>query len=48
MPSRETAGGRDAFAGRAVPPLQECGVRRTEYSGSTPRSLLGLPEPAPP
>ncbi|MEU5238815.1 NtaA/DmoA family FMN-dependent monooxygenase [Streptomyces lydicus] len=41
-----TPGGLDPFVDRVVPLLQERGVFRTEYSGSTLRSHLGLPEPA--
>lgn len=35
----------DAFVDRVVPLLQERGAFRTEYTGTTPRSHLGLPEP---
>ncbi|MFH8681234.1 NtaA/DmoA family FMN-dependent monooxygenase [Streptomyces lydicus] len=41
-----TPGGLDPFVDRVVPLLQERGVFRTAYSGSTLRSHLGLPEPA--
>ncbi|MFI1432557.1 NtaA/DmoA family FMN-dependent monooxygenase [Streptomyces lydicus] len=41
-----TPGGLDPFVDRVVPLLQERGVFRTEYSGATLRSHLGLPEPA--
>jgi FMN-dependent oxidoreductase (nitrilotriacetate monooxygenase family) len=37
-----TPGGLDEFAGKVVPLLQERGVFRTEYSGSTLREHLGL------
>ncbi|MFE0651773.1 NtaA/DmoA family FMN-dependent monooxygenase [Streptomyces sp. NPDC059534] len=40
-----TPGGLDDFVDRVVPLLQERGVFRTEYSGTTLRSHLGLPEP---
>ncbi|MFJ4909246.1 NtaA/DmoA family FMN-dependent monooxygenase [Streptomyces sp. NPDC093249] len=40
-----TPGGLDGFVDRVVPLLQERGVFRTEYSGTTLRSHLGLPEP---
>ncbi|GGY25262.1 NtaA/DmoA family FMN-dependent monooxygenase [Streptomyces tanashiensis] len=40
-----TPGGLDAFVDRVVPLLQERGVFRTEYAGTTLRSHLGLPEP---
>ncbi|MGW2301627.1 NtaA/DmoA family FMN-dependent monooxygenase [Streptomyces sp. NPDC001809] len=40
-----TPGGLDEFVDRVVPLLQERGVFRTEYSGTTLRSHLGLPEP---
>ncbi|SCK56530.1 hypothetical protein YWIDRAFT_03343 [Streptomyces sp. SceaMP-e96] len=42
-----TPGGLDAFVDRVVPLLQERGVHRTEYSGTTLRAHLGLPESAP-
>ncbi|GGT12259.1 nitrilotriacetate monooxygenase component A [Streptomyces tanashiensis] len=42
---RLTPGGLDAFVDRVVPLLQERGVFRTEYAGTTLRSHLGLPEP---
>ncbi|MFH8797403.1 NtaA/DmoA family FMN-dependent monooxygenase [Streptomyces sp. NPDC017941] len=40
-----TPGGLDEFVERVVPLLQERGVFRTEYRGTTLRSHLGLPEP---
>ncbi|MFD8211603.1 NtaA/DmoA family FMN-dependent monooxygenase [Streptomyces sp. NPDC059695] len=40
-----TPGGLDDFVDRVVPLLQERGVFRTEYEGTTLRSHLGLPEP---
>jgi FMN-dependent oxidoreductase (nitrilotriacetate monooxygenase family) len=40
-----TPGGLDDFVDRVVPLLQERGVFRTEYTGTTLRSHLGLPEP---
>ncbi|PKV84904.1 NtaA/DmoA family FMN-dependent monooxygenase [Streptomyces sp. TLI_146] len=40
-----TPGGLDDFVDRVVPLLQERGVFRTEYSGPTLRSHLGLPTP---
>ncbi|MFI1977466.1 NtaA/DmoA family FMN-dependent monooxygenase [Streptomyces wedmorensis] len=40
-----TPGGLDEFVDRVVPLLQERGVFRTDYSGTTLRSHLGLPEP---
>lgn len=40
-----TPGGLDEFVDRVVPLLQERGVFRTEYRGTTLRSHLGLPEP---
>ncbi|MFH9725001.1 NtaA/DmoA family FMN-dependent monooxygenase [Streptomyces sp. NPDC017254] len=40
-----TPGGLDDFVDRVVPLLQERGVFRTEYSGTTLRSHLGLSEP---
>ncbi|WP_328316699.1 NtaA/DmoA family FMN-dependent monooxygenase [Streptomyces sp. NBC_00388] len=40
-----TPGGLDDFVDRVVPLLQERGVFRTEYTGSTLRSHLGLAEP---
>ncbi|MGW4854546.1 NtaA/DmoA family FMN-dependent monooxygenase [Streptomyces sp. NPDC004288] len=40
-----TPGGLDDFVDRLVPLLQERGVFRTEYEGTTLRSHLGLPEP---
>ncbi|MGW1375864.1 NtaA/DmoA family FMN-dependent monooxygenase [Streptomyces sp. NPDC002446] len=43
-----TPGGLDPFVDRVVPLLQERGVFRTEYSGTTLRSHLGLPKPARP
>lgn len=38
-----TPGGLDEFADTVVPLLQERGVYRTEYTGSTLREHLGLP-----
>ncbi|MFE0105402.1 NtaA/DmoA family FMN-dependent monooxygenase [Streptomyces sp. NPDC059009] len=43
-----TPGGLDAFVDRVVPLLQERGVFRTEYEGTTLRSHLGLRTPAAP
>ncbi|MGW5816456.1 NtaA/DmoA family FMN-dependent monooxygenase [Streptomyces noursei] len=43
-----TPGGLDSFVARVVPLLQERGVYRTEYTGTTLRSHLGLPDPARP
>ncbi len=40
-----TPGGLDDFVDRVVPLLQESGAFRSEYSGSTLRSHLGLAEP---
>ncbi|MFI5755930.1 NtaA/DmoA family FMN-dependent monooxygenase [Streptomyces sp. NPDC051569] len=40
-----TPGGLDDFVDRVVPLLQERGAFRTEYTGSTLRSHLGLAEP---
>ncbi|MFE2604342.1 NtaA/DmoA family FMN-dependent monooxygenase [Streptomyces mirabilis] len=40
-----TPGGLDEFVDRVVPLLQERGAFRTEYTGTTLRSHLGLPEP---
>ncbi|MFD5078198.1 NtaA/DmoA family FMN-dependent monooxygenase [Streptomyces sp. NPDC058371] len=40
-----TPGGIDEFVDRVVPLLQERGSFRTEYTGTTLRSHLGLPEP---
>ncbi|MEV7294185.1 NtaA/DmoA family FMN-dependent monooxygenase [Streptomyces microflavus] len=40
-----TPGGLDDFVDRVVPLLQESGAFRSEYSGSTLRSHLGLVEP---
>ncbi|GGZ41642.1 putative oxygenase [Streptomyces inusitatus] len=40
-----TPGGLDEFVDRVVPLLQERGAFRTEYSGRTLRSHLGLAEP---
>ena len=37
-----TPGGLDEFAGKVVPLLQERGVFRTEYQGTTLREHLGL------
>jgi FMN-dependent oxidoreductase (nitrilotriacetate monooxygenase family) len=42
-----TPGGLDPFVDRVVPLLQERGVFRTEYAGTTLRSHLGLGEPRP-
>ncbi len=43
-----TPGGLDPFIDRVVPILQELGVHRTEYDGTTLRDNLGLaPLPAP-
>jgi FMN-dependent oxidoreductase (nitrilotriacetate monooxygenase family) len=39
-----TPGGLDAFADKVVPLLQERGVYRTEYEGTTLRENLGLPD----
>lgn len=41
-----TPGGLDEFVDRVVPLLQERGVFRSAYTGSTLRSHLGLAEPA--
>jgi FMN-dependent oxidoreductase (nitrilotriacetate monooxygenase family) len=41
-----TPGGLDEFADAVVPLLQERGVYRTEYEGTTLRQHLGLPAPA--
>jgi alkanesulfonate monooxygenase SsuD/methylene tetrahydromethanopterin reductase-like flavin-dependent oxidoreductase (luciferase family) len=38
-----TPGGLDEFANKVVPILQEWGVFRTEYRGTTLREHLGLP-----
>jgi hypothetical protein len=38
-----TPGGLDEFADTVVPLLQERGLYRTEYPGSTLRDNLGLP-----
>ncbi|MEU5585681.1 NtaA/DmoA family FMN-dependent monooxygenase [Streptomyces chrestomyceticus] len=43
-----TPGGLDDFVDRVVPLLQERGVLRTEYAGTTLRSHLGLPDPVRP
>ncbi|WP_246341895.1 NtaA/DmoA family FMN-dependent monooxygenase [Streptomyces physcomitrii] len=43
-----TPGGLDEFVDKVVPLLQERGVFRTRYEGSTLRAHLGLGEPAPP
>ncbi|MEK2473199.1 MULTISPECIES: LLM class flavin-dependent oxidoreductase [Streptomyces] len=43
-----TPDGLDPFVERVVPLLQERGVHRTEYTGTTLRSHLGLPDPARP
>ncbi|MFE1289955.1 NtaA/DmoA family FMN-dependent monooxygenase [Streptomyces sp. NPDC058751] len=40
-----TPGGLDAFADKVVPLLQERGVHRTEYEGTTLRDHLGLAHP---
>jgi alkanesulfonate monooxygenase SsuD/methylene tetrahydromethanopterin reductase-like flavin-dependent oxidoreductase (luciferase family) len=40
-----TPGGLDEFADRVVPLLQEQGVFRTEYEGTTLRDHLGLDHP---
>lgn len=40
-----TPGGLDDFVERVVPLLQERGAFRTEYTGTTLRSHLGLAEP---
>ena len=40
-----TPGGLDAFADKVVPLLQERGVYRTEYTGTTLRGHLGLAHP---
>ncbi|MER5472136.1 NtaA/DmoA family FMN-dependent monooxygenase [Streptomyces sp. NPDC002685] len=40
-----TPGGLDTFVDRVVPLLQERGAFRTEYTGTTMRSHLGLAEP---
>jgi FMN-dependent oxidoreductase (nitrilotriacetate monooxygenase family) len=42
-----TPGGLDLFADTVVPLLQEQGVFRTEYAGSTLRDHLGLATPSP-
>ncbi len=42
-----TPGGLDDFADTVVPLLQERGVFRTEYEGTTLREHLGLPDPRP-
>ncbi len=42
---RSAPGDLDDFVGQVVPLLQERGVFRTEYAGSTLRSRLGLAEP---
>lgn len=39
-----TPSGLDEFAAKVIPELQERGVFRTEYTGSTLRENLGLPE----
>ncbi|MFJ9409853.1 NtaA/DmoA family FMN-dependent monooxygenase [Streptomyces sp. NPDC101393] len=43
-----TPGGLDTFVDRVVPLLQERGAHRTEYTGTTLRSHLGLPDAAHP
>lgn len=40
-----TPGGLDTFADTVVPLLQERGVYRTEYEGTTLRDHLGLAHP---
>ena len=40
-----TPGGLDEFADQVVPLLQERGVFRTEYAGTTLRDHLGLAAP---
>jgi hypothetical protein len=40
-----TPGGLDEFADTVVPLLQERGVFRAEYEGTTLRENLGLPVP---
>lgn len=40
-----TPGGLDEFVDRVVPPLQERGVFRADYTGPTLRDHLGLPVP---
>lgn len=40
-----TPGGLDGFADKVVPLLQELGVHRTEYEGTTLRDHLGLAHP---
>lgn len=40
-----TPGGLDEFVDQVVPLLQERGVFRTEYTGTTLRDHLGLPVP---
>ena len=40
-----TPGGLDEFADKVVPLLQERGVYRTDYEGSTLRDHLGLTRP---
>ncbi|MFF7439381.1 LLM class flavin-dependent oxidoreductase [Streptomyces sp. NPDC008122] len=40
-----TPGGLDDFVDQVVPLLQERGIFRTEYTGTTLRSHLGLPDP---
>ncbi len=42
-----TPGGLDTFADTVVPLLQEQGVFRTEYEGTTLRDHLGLALPQP-
>ncbi|MET9498051.1 NtaA/DmoA family FMN-dependent monooxygenase [Streptomyces sp. NPDC006552] len=44
---QQTPGGLDAFVDRVVPLLQERGVYRTAYEGTTLRSHLGLRTPRP-
>jgi hypothetical protein len=43
-----TPSGLDEFVDQVVPLLQERGAYRTEYTGTTLRSHLGLKEPVPP
>jgi hypothetical protein len=38
-------GGLEVFAAKVVPILQERGLFRTEYSGTTLRDHFGLPRP---
>jgi hypothetical protein len=41
-----TPSGLDPFVDKVVPLLQERGVYRTDYAGTTLRDHLGLTEPA--